>query len=85
MTGPRFACSHTLGMKVAVSIPDDLFADADRLASRFKASHSQFYARALVAFIARHDDDQITGALDHVYQRVHPGLSWIGRMCCWIF
>ncbi len=59
---------HTLGTKAAVSIPDDLFADADRLASRFKTSRSQFYARALAEFVARHDDDQITGALDNVYQ-----------------
>jgi metal-responsive CopG/Arc/MetJ family transcriptional regulator len=54
-------------MKTAVSIPDDLFADADRLASRFKTSRSQLYARALAEFLARHDDDRITEALNQTY------------------
>lgn len=54
-------------MKTAVSIPDDLFADADRRASRFKTSRSQLYARALAEFLARHDDDRITEALNQTY------------------
>lgn len=54
-------------MKTAVSIPDDLFADADRLANRFKTSRSQLYARALAEFLARHDDDRITEALNQAY------------------
>ncbi len=63
--------SHTFGMKAAVSIPDDLFADADRLASRFKTSRSQLYARALAEFLARHDDDSITEALNQTYALQH--------------
>lgn len=38
-------------MKVAVSIPDDIFADADRLAKQFGSSRSAFYADALKEFI----------------------------------
>jgi predicted transcriptional regulator len=40
-------------MKTAVSIPDDVFEDAERLASRLHTSRSQFSARALADFVAR--------------------------------
>ena len=34
-------------MKVAVSIPDPIFAEAETLAKRFKTSRSKLYGRAL--------------------------------------
>ncbi|MFM8702559.1 MAG: hypothetical protein ACKOHG_01600 [Planctomycetia bacterium] len=51
-------------MKTAVSIPDDVFEDAERLASRLQTSRSKLYARALAEFVARHDDDRITSLMD---------------------
>ena len=57
-------------MKTAVSIPDDVFEDAERLASRLKTSRSQLYARALSEFVARHDDDQVTSAVNQVIEEV---------------
>ena len=51
-------------MKTAVSIPDDVFADAERLALRLQTSRSQLYARALAEFVARHDDDRVTALMD---------------------
>jgi predicted transcriptional regulator len=51
-------------MKTAVSIPDDVFADAERLASRLQTSRSKLYARALAEFVARHDDDRVTALMD---------------------
>lgn len=51
-------------MKTAVSIPDDVFEDAERLASRLQTSRSRLYARALAEFIARHDDDRVTALMD---------------------
>ncbi|MFM8635843.1 MAG: hypothetical protein ACKOEX_13725 [Planctomycetia bacterium] len=51
-------------MKTAVSIPDDVFEDAERLASRLQTSRSKLYARALAEFVARHDDDQVTALMD---------------------
>jgi metal-responsive CopG/Arc/MetJ family transcriptional regulator len=53
-------------MKVAVSIPDDVFAEADRLAARLKTSRSDVYARALDAFVADHAPDRVTEAIDRV-------------------
>ena len=55
---------YTLGMKTAVSIPDDVFEDAERLASRLQTSRSKLYARALAEFVARHDDDRVTALMD---------------------
>jgi predicted transcriptional regulator len=51
-------------MKTAVSIPDDVFQDAERLASRLQTSRSKLYARALAEFVARHDDDRVTALMD---------------------
>jgi hypothetical protein len=42
---------HTIGMKVAVSIPDDVFAEAEALAKRMKSSRSEIYSGALGEFI----------------------------------
>ena len=53
-------------MKAAVSVPDDVFADAERLAKRLKKSRSQLYSHALREFVARHSDDRVTEALDEV-------------------
>ena len=51
-------------MKTAVSIPYDVFVDAERLASRLQTSRSKLYARALAEFVARHDDDRVTALMD---------------------
>ena len=53
-------------MKTAVSIPDDVFEEGERLAKRLQTSRSQMYARALAEFVARHDDDRITAAMNQV-------------------
>ena len=55
---------YTFGMKTAVSIPNDVFEDAERLALRLRTSRSQLYARALAEFVARHDDDRVTALMD---------------------
>ena len=57
-------------MKTAVSIPDNVFDDAERLADRLQTSRSQLYARALSEFVARHDDDRVTAAMDEVIKAV---------------
>lgn len=57
-------------MKVAVSIPDDVFAEAERLVARFHTSRSEIYARALKAFVADHAPDRVTEAMDQVVDSV---------------
>lgn len=55
-------------MKTAVSIPDDVFEDAERLATELRTSRSQLYSRALREFVARHSPDQITEAMNRVVE-----------------
>ena len=53
-------------MKTAVSIPDDLFAGAERLARRTKKSRSKLFSDALREYVARHAPDDVTAAMDRV-------------------
>jgi len=53
-------------MKTAVSIPDDVFAGAERLARRTKKSRSQLFSDALKEYVARHAPEDITDAMDRV-------------------
>jgi metal-responsive CopG/Arc/MetJ family transcriptional regulator len=57
-------------MKIAVSIPNDIFEEAERLAGRMRTSRSQLYTRALTEYVARHDDDRITAAMNAVIDEV---------------
>ncbi len=53
-------------MKTAVSIPDDVFERAERLARRMKKSRSQLFSSALAEYVARHAPDHVTEAMDAV-------------------
>ena len=61
---------HTPGMKAAVSIPDEVFEQADRLARQLKTSRSHLYSRALKEFLSRHAPDQVTDAMNRVCEEV---------------
>jgi len=53
-------------MKVAVSIPDDVFAEAESLAKQLRASRSEIYSRALGEFLGRHAPDRVTEQMNQV-------------------
>lgn len=57
-------------MRIAISIPDDLFHQADRLARRTSKSRSQLFGEALREYLARHADDEITEAMNKVAAEV---------------
>ncbi len=59
-------CGYTTGMKTAISLPDEVFENAERLASRLKVSRSELYARALQDYVRRHAPDAVTEAYDQV-------------------
>jgi predicted transcriptional regulator len=63
---------YTRGMKTAISIPDEVFAEADRLAQKLKQSRSQLYSCAVREYVARHSDDDVTAALDALYAQEAP-------------
>jgi hypothetical protein len=66
-------------MKAAVSIPDDVFAEADRLARQLNTSRSQLYSRALKEFLARHAPDEVTEAMNRVCDEVGAASDEFGR------
>lgn len=53
-------------MKTAISLPDEVFESAERLAGRLKVSRSELYARALQDFVRRHAPDAVTDAYDQI-------------------
>lgn len=61
---------YTPGMKTAISIPDDVFEQADALARELKQSRSQLYARAVREYVARHSADNVTAALNAVCDQI---------------
>ena len=62
-------------MKIAVSIPDPLFAEAERLARRRKLSRSQLYAQALEMLVGSEDDSDVTRRLDEMYRDLDSRLD----------
>lgn len=60
-----------MSMKTAVSVPDDLFRQAETTARRLRVSRSELYAKALAEFLKRLQGNSITERLNDVYSR-HP-------------
>jgi metal-responsive CopG/Arc/MetJ family transcriptional regulator len=56
-------------MKTAVSIPEKVFQQAERLARRFRKSRSEIYSLALAEYLNRHDPDHVTEAMDRVCEQ----------------
>lgn len=54
-------------MKVAVSIPEDIFAEADRTAKRLGLARSELYARALKRYLQQLRGEEVTATLNTVY------------------
>ena len=54
-------------MKIALSIPDELFDSAETLGKRLGVSRSRLYATALADFVAKHQSRKVTARLDAVY------------------
>ena len=55
-----------MGMKTAVSIPDEIFEKAEKLRRRKKKSRSEIYSAALSEYVARNSPDEITEALNRM-------------------
>lgn len=62
-------------MKTAVSVPDDVFERAERLAKREHRSRSEVYSSALREYVARHEPDEVTEAMDQVLAEVGAGID----------
>ena len=63
---------YTVGMKTAVSLPDELFERAEKLAVRLGKSRSQVYREALAEYLFRREPRSVTAALDSVVDDAGP-------------
>lgn len=70
-------------MKVALSIPDDLFETAETVGKRLGVTRSRLYATALAEFLSKHRGRKITERLNTVYateeSRLEPGVRRLQR------
>jgi metal-responsive CopG/Arc/MetJ family transcriptional regulator len=66
-------------MKTAVSVPDDIFERAERVARREGRSRSDVYSAALREYVARHLPDEVTDALDRTVADVGEEPAPFGR------
>jgi metal-responsive CopG/Arc/MetJ family transcriptional regulator len=70
-------------MKTAVSIPDEVFEGAERLARRTKKSRSRLFSDALKEYLARHSPDKVTEAMnnacDEIGEMADPFVSTASR------
>jgi hypothetical protein len=62
-------------MKVAISIPDRIFEQAERVSKRLRVPRSQLYARALEAYVKEYSGEEITRRLNDLYSRLPSGLD----------
>ena len=54
-------------MKIAVSVPVSVYAEAEEVGEALVIPRSQLYARALEEFVRKHRVDAVTERLDSVY------------------
>ena len=57
-------------MKTAISIPDDIFEKAERLARRARRSRSEIYSQAIREYVARHTPEEVTEAMNRVCEAI---------------
>jgi metal-responsive CopG/Arc/MetJ family transcriptional regulator len=57
-------------MKTVISIPDEVFTRAEKLAKRTKKSRSRLYSDAVREYVDRHSANAITEAVNRVVDRL---------------
>jgi predicted transcriptional regulator len=66
-------------MKTAVSIPNEVFEEAEQLARRTRRSRSELYSRALAEYVARHAPDRVTEAMDRALDDINEPADSFSR------
>jgi metal-responsive CopG/Arc/MetJ family transcriptional regulator len=54
-------------MKTAVSLPDEIFRQAEATAKKLRISRSKLYASAISEYLDRHRAESVTERLNQVY------------------
>ena len=70
---------YTFGMKTAISIPDEVFKDAERYARHTRKSRSELYSKALAEYLARHAPDEITQVMNRVADSIGGNVDSLVR------
>jgi predicted transcriptional regulator len=60
-------------MKTAVSIPDDVFLRAERLADQTNRTRSRLYSDALGEYLARHGTEAVTAGMNEALAGIDSG------------
>ena len=70
-------------MRTAVSLPDDLFEQAERLAKQRNVRRDELFAEALREYVARHNPGAVTDAINRALESealdVDPALRVAAR------
>lgn len=66
-------------MKVAVSIPDDVFESGEQVSKRLGVSRSRLYATALAEYVAKNRGRKVTERLNVIYGAVDSRLPAAAR------
>ena len=59
--------SNTIGMKTAISIPDDLFKEVNKLARKNKTSRSQIFRTAVEEYLEKLKSHKLLEAINSAY------------------
>ncbi len=66
-------------VKVAISIPDELYERADATATQLGLNRSQLYARAIAEFLGTRGADPVTEKLDELADELGTADPAVGR------
>lgn len=62
-------------MKTAISLPEELFLSANKLAERQGVSRNELYATAVTEYLAKHRDEIVTSKLNEAFADETGGLD----------
>jgi len=60
---------YTFAVKTAISIPDEVYRAAERVARKLRVSRSRLYAEAIREFVSRTEGRNVTEKLNEVYAK----------------
>jgi predicted nuclease with RNAse H fold len=69
LLSPRYDSGYTFAVKTAISIPDEVYRAAERVARKLGVSRSRLYADAIREFVSRAEERNITEKLNQVYEK----------------
>ena len=63
----EYNCGYTFVVKTAISVPDDVFDEAEEFAANHGVSRSELYVTALRGYLQQSRNERVTEKLNAVY------------------